>query len=56
MPIFIVVQVALGRGTKDLNASISGARSRNDGVQFTSVVHFQTGVSQEVTVESRNVD
>ncbi len=51
MPIFIVVQVALGKGTKDLNASVSEARSGSEGVQFTSALHFQTSVSQEARVE-----
>lgn len=53
IPIFIVVQVALGRETKDLSASISDARSR-DGAQLTTAIDFGTDLSREAAVETRD--
>lgn len=53
MPIFLVVHVALGRGTQNLEMSISAARS-ND-VQLSSALHFRTSISTGVAaLESSN--
>jgi len=55
IPIFIVVQVALGRETKNLSASISDARSSlRTGAQLTTAIDLRTSLSQEATVENRD--
>lgn len=56
MPIFIVVLVALGRGAKDLESTVSQARSRTaGGVVLSTAIHFRTspeGASNESVGEN----
>ncbi|KAF9451584.1 hypothetical protein P691DRAFT_723845 [Macrolepiota fuliginosa MF-IS2] len=47
MPIFIVVHVALGREVKDVDTSVSLARSRNQEVQLSTAIHFRTSPSRD---------